>query len=282
MPIAKDEVAGTRSLPPSVRRPLRIPWGALRSLGPVATLLLAWEIVGRLGWVNPVLMPPPSIVFLSMARYLTPAGDYLLWKHMALSLYRLLAGFGIAALTAVPFGTAVGLFRPVYRFFTPILSIILPIPSIAWVPIVILWLGLGNATPIFIVFITAIFPIIYNVSTGVRSIDQKHIWAAQIMGADTYQVFLGVMLPGSLAYILTGLKLGMAGGWRALVAAEMLSATAYGLGYMIFEARTFLQVEIMYAGIVWLAVLGFLLENILFGNLEARTLRRWGMLKDLR
>jgi NitT/TauT family transport system permease protein len=260
----------------------RRPWRALASLGPIATLVAAWELASRLGWVNPVLMPPPSLVFLSMVRYLGPGGDYLLWKHIALSLYRLLAGFVIAAAAAVPFGTAVGLFRPVYRFFTPILSIILPIPSIAWVPIVILWLGLGNATPIFIVFITAIFPIIYNVSTGVRSIDHKHVWAAQIMGANTHQIFLGVMLPGSLAYILTGLKLGMAGGWRALVAAEMLSATAYGLGYMIFEARTFLQVEIMYAGIMWLAVLGFLLENILFGNLEAKTLRRWGMLKDLR
>lgn len=248
---------------------------------PLLLLVLIWEAVARAEIVNPVLLPPASKVFVSIVHYLTPSGHFLLEKHIELSIYRLGVGFIIAAVTGVALGTAMGMFGPVYKFFTPILSILMPIPSIAWVPIVILWLGLGNATPIFIVFFTAIFPILYNTSTGVRSIDHRHIWAAKTMGANNRQVFFSVVLPGALAYTIIGLKVGLASGWRALVAAEMLSATTYGLGFMIFEAKEFLQIEIMYAGIVCLAVLGFILENGIFGFVENKTLKRWGVIKDV-
>lgn len=255
--------------------------GVAEFLGPLLVLLLIWEAVARAGIVNPILLPPASKVIVYILHYLMPSGNFLLEKHIELSLYRLGAGFLIAAVAGVILGTAMGMFRLVYKFFAPILSILMPIPSIAWVPIVILWLGLGNATPIFIVFFTAIFPILYNTSTGVRSIDHRHIWAARTMGASNIQIFFSVVLPGALVYTIIGLKIGLASGWRALVAAEMLSATAFGLGFMIFEAKEFLQVEIMYAGIVCLAVLGFILENGIFGPIEEKTLKRWGVIKDV-
>lgn len=250
-------------------------------IGPVLVLVVLWEGIARSGLVHTILVPPFSEVVATALYYLSPAGDYLLWKHIGLSLYRLVAGYGLAALFSVTLGAMMGMFRSVYKFFTPILSILIPIPSLAWVPIVIIWLGLGNATPIFIVFLTATFPILYNTSTGVRSIDHKMVWAVRSMGASRSQVFWHVILPGALVHIISGLKIGLASAWRALVAAEMLSAAVYGLGFMIFEAREFLQVPVMYAGIISLAVIGFILENATFGTLESATLKRWGLLRDV-
>ncbi len=261
--------------------PLMLARRMVRFTGPIVTLLVVWEALARLRLVSSVLFPPPSQVVATVVAMAGPQGEYILWSHMALSLYRLGAGFLLAAVVAVPFGALIGLSPRAYAFFSPILSILIPIPSLAWVPIAILWLGIGNSTPIFIVFFTAIFPIIYNAVMGVRSVDQKHLWAARIMGANTRQLFFGVILPAGLGHLITGLKLGLSSGWRALVAAEMLAATAYGLGLMIFEARTFLQVEVMYAGIFTLAVLGFLLENLLFGTVEVRTLQRWGLVRGM-
>lgn len=249
-------------------------------LGPILILLLVWEGIARAGILSPFLFPPPSAIFAKMFNLMSASRDYILWKHMARSLYRLAAGFASAALVGVMLGTAMGLSARVYRFFSPILSILIPIPSIAWVPIVILWLGLGDRTPITIVFLSAIFPIIYNTAAGVRGINKKHLWAAQTMGATRIQIFTGVVMPSALASILTGLRLGLAASWRSLVGAEMLAATGWGVGYMIFEAKDFLQVKVMYAGILTLAILGFILENGIFVTIERRTLRRWGMIRE--
>lgn len=272
---------GVGAVRPGWPLPLTLGRRAVRFIGPILTLALIWEALARLQLVSSVLFPPPSRVVATVIQMAGPQGGYILWSHMALSLYRLGVGFLLAAAVAVPFGTLVGMSPRAHAFFSPILSILIPIPSLAWVPIAILWLGIGNATPIFIVFFTAIFPIIYNAAMGVRSVDQKHLWAARIMGANTRQLFFGVILPAGLGHLITGLKLGLSSGWRALVAAEMLAATAYGLGLMIFEARTFLQVEVMYGGIFVLAILGFLLENLLFGTLEVRTLQRWGLVRGM-
>lgn len=248
-------------------------------LFPLATLVLLWQAVYSLGLVNPVLVPSPQQVLQALITNLSAASGFLFEKDMGWSFFRLIGGYLSAVVFAVAFGVAIGLSKPLHRFFSPILSIIFPIPALAWVPLVILWLGLGNITPMFIVFITAIFPIIYDTSAGVRGVDQKHVWAAQTMGAGRWQILTRVIIPGALAPIITGLKVGLASGWRALVAAEMLSATVYGLGYRIFAAKEFLQIPLMYASIIALAVLGFILENVIFSPLEVVTLRRWGMIR---
>jgi len=251
----------------------------LQFLFPIFLVLAIWEIVARANIVPSFLFPAPSAVFERAIRLMQPP-NYLFFHHAYKSMYRLAAGFGLCAGIGIPIGIAMGMRPTAYKFFTPLLSVMLPIPSIAWAPIVILWIGLGDLTCIIVVFLTGIFPVVYNVSTGVRSVSQVNIWAAQSMGAGTRDVFLKVLLPGALPYILAGLKLSAGGGWRALVAAEMLSATAYGLGYMIFEARTFFAVDTMFAGVMSLSVFGFLLERFLFGEIENRTVKKWGMLKQ--
>lgn len=248
---------------------------------PLILLLLLWESASRFHFVNSILLPPPSRIISHTLRYWGASGDWLLWRDAAMSFYRLFIGCVLAIVVGIPLGMSMGIVGRINRFFTPILSILLPIPSLAWVPIVILWLGIGNSTPIFIVFLSGIFSIVYNTSIGARSVDHKLIWAAQTMGASKFQVFMDVILPGSLSYIITGTKLAIGGGWRSLVAAEMLSATMFGLGYRIFQAKGFMQIEMMYAGIIWLALLGFLLENCAFRPLESKTIKRWGSLREL-
>jgi NitT/TauT family transport system permease protein len=147
--------------------------------------------------------------------------------------------------------------------------------------VIILWLGLGNATIIFVTMLASIFPIIYNSAAGVRSMTIKHIWAAETMGADKKTIFLRVLLPGAMPYIIAGHKLALGRAWRALVATEMVVATGYGLGYLIFEARTFMDTETMYGGIAMIAILGLIIEKGFFGRLERKTIEKWGMSRSL-
>lgn len=253
--------------------------GIINFLFPIFCLIIFWELLARSNLVVSYLFPPPSQVFQKWINLFSPP-LYIMRQDILHSLYRLMYGFLLSAGIGIVLGIAMGLSTRVYRFFTPILSLLLPIPSIAWIPIVILWLGLGDLTCTVIVFLAGIFSVVYNVSTGVRSVSKYHIWAAQTMGATRLKIFYKVMLPGALPYIITGLRLAMGGGWRALIAAEMLSATMWGLGYRIYQAKQFLAVDVMYAGIISLALMGFILERIIFTYIERRTVERWGMVRE--
>jgi len=249
-------------------------------LFPIFCLIVLWELLSRSNLVVTFLFPPPSKVFKRWITLFLPP-YFIMAKDILHSLYRLMYGFLLSVGIGIVLGIAMGLSGKVYKFFTPILSLLLPIPSIAWIPIVILWLGLGDLTCTVIVFLAGIFSVVYNVSTGVRSVSKYYVWAAQSMGATRLQIFYKVMLPGALPYIVTGLKLAMGGGWRALVAAEMLSATMWGLGYRIYQAKQFLAVDVMYAGIISLALMGFALERIIFTYIERRTIEKWGMVREI-
>ncbi len=263
-------------------------WRRVRAVGgyafPLVVFLVAWEAVSRLRLLNPVLLPPPSVVAVQMVTLLgagpSATTSFLLEKNVFASSYRIFFGYAGAAILCTPLGILMGMHRRAHNFFHPIISAFLPIPSLALVPVVILWLGLGDPTVIFIVFFASIFPIIYNTAAGVRSVPSKYLWSAQIMGAGRSAVFFRVLLPAALPYIIAGQKLALGSSWRALVAAEMLAATDFGLGYMIFQARTFLDTESIYAGIIMIAILGTILEKGLFGYLEHVTVERWGMVRS--
>lgn len=256
--------------------------GGLRFISPILIVLALWEFSARTGLVNAVLLPPPSAIFRNMGRLFQ--SDTGLWNsplvgHIEISLMRLLAGYGMAAVLCTALGLLMGINRRIYAFFDPIVTVIMPIPSLAWVPIVILWLGMSNATIIFVVFLTAMFPIIYNSAAGVRSISKKHLWAAELMGASRRKIFFKVLLPGAMPYVITGHILAVSLAWRALVGAEMLAGAGLGLGYMIFDARTFMDTETVYAGIMVIAVLGLLIEKGVFRPLQRFTIERWGTVR---
>ena len=172
-----------------------------------------------------------------------------------------------------------GRYRWAEDFFVPIVSVGNPIPGLAYAPLFVLWFGLGNLPAVLLVGFAAAFPVIVNTWTGVKTVKEIWIRAAQSMGAGDHQLFRKVVLPGSLPYVLTGLRLGLARAWRVLVAVEMLTSVSLGLGWLIFGAREFLNTDVMLAGIAVIGLVGLTLEKLVFEPLERFTVVRWGMLE---
>ena len=153
-----------------------------------------------------------------------------------------------------------------------------PIPGIAYAPLFLLWFGLGNVSAVLLVGFVSAFPIVFNTWTGVKAVKEVWVRSALAMGADDRRLFGKVILPGALPYILTGLRLGLAQAWRILVGVEMLAAVPWGLGWMIFGAREFLNTDVMLAGVVVIGAIGLALEKLVFQRLEHYTVVRWGMM----
>ena len=168
--------------------------------------------------------------------------------------------------------------RRAEHIFLPLVSIGAPIPGLAYTPLFLLWFGLGNFSTVLLVGFVSAFPIVFNTWTGVKAVKEIWVRSAQSMGADQRRLFRHVILPGALPYVLTGLRLGLAQAWRILVAVEMLAAVPWGLGWLIFGAREFLNTDVMLAGIVVIAVIGLALEKFVFRRLEEFTVIRWGMM----
>ena len=160
------------------------------------------------------------------------------------------------------------------------MSIAAPIPGLAYAPLFLLWFGLGEVSAILLVGFVSSFSVIFNTWTGVKAVKDIWIRSALAMGADNRRLFRTVILPGALPYIFTGLRLGLAQAWRILVAVEMLAAVPWGLGWLIFGAREFLDTDVMLSGIVVIGAIGLALEKLVFQRLEQYTVVRWGMMKS--
>jgi len=234
-----------------------------------------WELVAHSGAFPRRLFPPLEEVAATFVR-LTAAG--ILPQHAAETLLRLAAGFAVAATAGVLLGIAMGRYRRAEDLLLPLVSIGAPIPGLAYAPLFLLWFGLGNTGSIILVGFVAMFPVIQNSWTGVKAVKEIWIRAAQTMGADERRLFRHVILPGALPYILAGMRLGLAQGWRILVAVEMLAAVPWGLGWLIFGAREFLNTDVMLAGIAVIGAIGLALERFVFQRLERYTVVRWGMM----
>jgi len=240
---------------------------------------LLWEVFARSGLFAPALAPPLLAIGDTLGRSLL---DGSMLRHAAYTLFRVLFGFLLAGLVAVPIGILMGRLRRVERFFVPLISVLMPIPSLAWVPVFILWFGLGNAATISLIFYAATFPIALNAWTGVRSLNRIWIRAAETMGADEKALFRKVVLPGSLPFVLTGLRLGFARAWIAVVGGEMIAASAWGLGWVIFDAKEFLNTDIMLGALAVIGAVGLACERLVFQAIERRTVGRWGMVRAVR
>lgn len=235
-----------------------------------------WEIIAHLGLFPPRLFPPLEAVGAALWR-LSVSG--ILLHHAFDTILRLLAGFALAAVVGTVVGFAMGRWRFAEDTILPLVSITAPIPGFAYAPLFLLWFGLGNFPTILLVGFVSTFPIIFNTWTGVKAVKEIWVRAAQSMGADNRRLFRYVILPGALPYLLTGLRLGLAQAWRVLVGVEMLAAVPWGLGWLIFGAREFLNTDVMLAGIAVIAIIGLLLEKQVFQRLEDYTVVRWGMMK---
>lgn len=246
-----------------------------RTAFPFLVLAAVWEIVARLEVFPPRLFPPLEEIASAFVR-LTVSG--ILPHHAFDTLVRLTAGFALAAVIGVAVGILMGRFRRAEDIFLPLVTIAAPIPGLAYAPLFLLWFGLGNVSTVLLVAFVSAFPVIFNTWTGVKAVKDIWVRSAQAMGADNPKLFRHVILPGALPYILTGLRLGLAQAWRILVGVEMLAAVPWGLGWMIFGAREFLNTDVMLAGVVVIAIIGLALEKLVFEKIENYTVVRWGMM----
>ncbi len=234
-----------------------------------------WEIVAWAGVFPHQLFPTLEEVALSFVQ-LTISG--ILPHHAIDTMIRLLSGFALASVLGVSIGVLMGRSRRAEDICLPLVSILAPIPGLAYTPLFLLWFGPGQFSALLLVAFVSMFPIIYNSWTGVKAVKEIWVRSAQSMGADNRRMFRSVILPGALPYILTGLRLGLAQAWRILVAVEMLASVPWGLGWLIFGAREFLNTDAMLAGVAVIAVIGLCLEKFVFQKIEDYTIVRWGMM----
>jgi NitT/TauT family transport system permease protein len=199
--------------------------------------------------------------------------------HAAATLSRVLLGFALAIAAGLPLGILMARFTAVENFFLPLTSALMPIPSFALVPLFMLWFGIGDLTTVLIVFYAATFPMLYNTWTGVRSVNPLWLRAAGAMGADERRLFWKVIVPGASPFIITGMRQAFLRSWIAVVGAEMIAASDWGLGWVIFDSKEFLQTDVMMASIVVIGCIGFVFERAVFGSLEKFTVYRWGMMR---
>lgn len=223
-------------------------------------LLLIWELVS--GW-SPLarglrqLLPPPSVVLWD-AWGLLMTGELL--THIGRSILRVLGGFVAAALVGIPVGLGIGFWALFADAVDPVVEFLRPIPPPAWIPLGILWFGIGDAQNMFILFLGAFFPIVLNTIAGVRGVDQTLVWGALTLGGTHRQVLREIIIPGAIPLIWTGLRIGLGVGWMALVAAELMAARS-GLGFLIQSARYAFVTERVLAGMVVIGLLGLAMDS---------------------
>jgi NitT/TauT family transport system permease protein len=249
--------------------------------GTLTLLLLAaiYEAVARSGYFPPALMPTLGTIAHTLSASLR---DGTMIVHAAATLYRVLVGFALAVAVGLPLGVMMGRFRPVENFVLPLTSALMPIPSLAWVPVFILWFGLGNTVSILIVSYAALFPMLINTWSGVRSVNPIWLRAAGAMGADERALFWKVIIPGASPFIVAGLRQSFLRAWIAVIGAEMLAGSDWGLGWVIFDAKEFLDTDVMLASLIVIGCIGFAAERLVFGSIERATIYRWGMARSAR
>lgn len=244
---------------------------------PLFVLALCWQLLALSGWFTPLLLPSlPTIGDQAWA--LISSG--ILLKHLLASLARLFAGFFIGAVIGLGLGVLMGLFRWVDRFFAPLLNIFLPIPSVALVPLAVLWFGLGSTAVVLLTAFVAGLQVTFNTWMGVKSADVKLLRVGESMNATWWTKVWKIVLPSALPTILAGLRLAIARGWIATVAGELVAGTEWGLGWMIYNALQYLKTSTMLVGLVTIGLVGLVIEKVIFQPIEAQTVVRWGMVQD--
>lgn len=257
----------------------RLPRSFIRSVLALALMIAAYEALARSGIFPPALLPTVPAV---AAALWSGIADGTLPLHAGSTLWRVLAGMGLAVVLAIPLGILMGRVQAVQGFVLPLASALMPIPSLAWVPVFILWFGLGNATAVGVVLYAALFPILLNVWSGVRAVNPLWLRAGSAMGAGTAALFCKVIVPGASPFIIAGLRQAFVRAWIAVVGAEMLAASDWGLGWVIFDAKEFLQADRMLASLAVIGLIGLAFERLVFGTLERATVQRWGMVSSRR
>jgi NitT/TauT family transport system permease protein len=224
----------------------------------IAVLLAAWWLI--VVETRSVIFPTPWQVVTGTAELIK---DGTLWRHIGASLMRVGIGFSLAVLFAVPLGLWLGWVRGAYVTLNPLFQILRPISPIAWIPIAILWFGVGNASPIYLIFISSVFPMIVQTTAGVHTIERRYLRAAENFGVSRYTLFRRVVIPAVLPQIIVGMRIGLGVAWLVVVAAEMIALRS-GLGYLIIDSRNAgNRYDLVIAGMIIIGLIGLLLDGVM-------------------
>lgn len=231
---------------------------SLPALTLLAALIATWWIA--VVATRSVIFPTPWDVVTGMLELLN---DGTLWRHIGASLTRVGTGFVLAVCVAVPLGLWMGWVRGAYSTLNPLFQILRPISPIAWIPIAILWFGVGTASPIYLIFISSVFPMIVQTTVGVHTIEKRYLRAAENFGVSRHTLFRQVVIPAVLPQVLVGMRIGLGVAWLVVVAAEMIALRS-GLGYMIMDSRNAgNRYDLVVAGMIIIGVIGLSLDGIM-------------------
>jgi NitT/TauT family transport system permease protein len=235
-------------------RGIRPLWLNLAGLG---LALGVWTFLSTVVLAGSPLLPTPLAVLGAFVRL---SADGVLLRHVAASLFRVAAGWGLSILAAIPVGFLLGWYPVVRGLAEPLVQFLRTIPPIALIPLVILYLGIDEEAKIFVIWLSSFLTIVITVYQGVRNTDATMVKAARVLGAGDVHLFLDVVVPAALPYILVGMRLGLAAAWTTLIASELIAAPR-GLGFMIVQAGTFFEVPTIILGILAIGALGLLMDR---------------------
>lgn len=235
----------------------------LLSLASIAAIIFIWWLATTLGWVKPLFLPGPGAVlrkFLDVWQNGFTNTPFL--EHIAVSAARVFGAFLLACLIGIPLGLAMGMSPLIRGIFDPPIEFYRPIPPLAYLPLMIIWFGIGETSKVMLIFLSVLAPVALGARSGVKSAAIEQIHAAYSFGATRWQVMRHVILPSALPEILTAMRIGIGFGWTTLVAAEMVAATE-GLGYMVLSASQFLQTSTVIMGIVVIAAIAYAFDLLM-------------------
>jgi taurine transport system permease protein len=269
-PAAPGLAQGTRA-----RRIARAAAPRVLPLVPFAVLILVWIVGWQIARPNLATFPSITQVWHTVERL---AGNGELQDNVRASVLRWTAGFAVGAITGTALGVLAGLNRFVARLLEPLAVFFTAMSGIVWIPLAIVWFGIGTATVVFVIWNAVFFLVFANTLLGVRSVQPVLEDAVRTLGASRSHIVARVIVPGALPHILGGLRAGAGFGWRALIAAEIIGASA-GLGAMIYQAKEFLRSDVIVTGVIIIGLIGLALDMLVFGPIERRTIERWGLVE---
>jgi ABC-type nitrate/sulfonate/bicarbonate transport system permease component len=247
---------------------------AMMAVISVGTVLLLWHLsVGTL--FNPVLVPTPGATF-AKAWSMMASGE--LFRHIAVSMKRVLIGYVVGSLCGIAIGAVMGRLWLARELADPLLELIRPISPVAIVPLAMLWFGIGEISKFFVIVYATVIIVLINTAAGVSRTPITRIRAARCLGASEYEVFIKVVLPSAVPYVLTGMRVALGFSFMGIVAAELIGARE-GLGFLIMNSQLLLQTDQLFVGLLALGVVGFIVDRI-FRAILARSMRRYMQFHD--
>jgi len=239
------------------------PWIRLVPLGTAAVVIvLVWAALSQV-MRNTTLLPSPLVVVETLGSLIATGK---LWRDTGSSVGRIFLSWGLAAAVAIPLGIVMGRSERLERFVRPFVELFRPISPIAWIPLAVLWFGIGLSGKVFIIFIGSFFPVLLNTIAGVRGVPPILVTAARTFGCSPLQLTTRVCIPAALPTIATGLRIAFGTAWMTIIAAEMVASRS-GLGHMIIDGMEILRSDVVIVGMAAIGVLGFLFDA-LFRNIE--------------